>query len=303
MLLSIGLVLVCLGVIAGVVAAAFPRGERSAARSAFLRTAVAAGVVSLGAASLVVMGEHGAGRVVSIASNTALVLTPGLMCVAVSTTSRRRARGAAVFAATASLLTALGSIAFSASAAIALRSLVLVVVCAVCAVLAMRNDSLPHRSMRLIAVAMVAYAMYSAGRTVTTLASGATPDTDLGPFSMVPAALVAVVVNLLTGAAVLLVAIAERRATRLCTEAHSTVVIGDVTLVASAFGVARTHDLVNELRLAARELDPSAVDVPHGIATRRSGAVREIGSRLNRYYGWRHDELLLLRVAHEEASR
>lgn len=303
MLLSIGLVLVCLGVIAGVVAAAFPRGERSAARSAFLRTAVAAGVVSLGAASLVVMGENGAGRVASIAANTALVLTPGLMCVAVSTSSRRRARGATVFAVAASLVTALGGIALSVSGAFALRALALVIVCAACAVLAMRNDSLPRQSMRLMAVAMGGYATYSAGRAVAILAAGATANTDLGPFSVAPAALVAVAANLFTGVAVLLVALANRRTARECTEQHSKVVIGDFTLVASAFGVARTHDLVHELRLAARELDPSAVDVPHGIATRRSGAVREIGSRLNRNYGWRHDELLLLRIAHEEAPR
>ncbi|PTT20203.1 hypothetical protein DBR36_06180 [Microbacterium sp. HMWF026] len=76
--------------------------------------------------------------------------------------------------------------------------------------------------------------------------------------------------------------------------AGSAVVVGDWDLASAAYGPERLRGLVTELRAAARDLDPDAVDVPRGAELSTPDALDAVGRHLAAAYRWKPEEVILL---------
>jgi glutamate synthase domain-containing protein 1 len=80
------------------------------------------------------------------------------------------------------------------------------------------------------------------------------------------------------------------------------VVIGDWDLASAAYGPDRMRTLLAELRTAARELHPDAVDVPSGVEITLDDAAAVLGDHLRSAYGWEPEQTILLVDGSETAA-
>ncbi|WZH38910.1 MAG: hypothetical protein PIR02_09610 [Microbacterium enclense] len=294
MLLSIGVIAMCVGLAAGVIAVVLPRVGSPTPLGVFLRYSSVSGALSVGAGSMYIVRYSGGGTGTLVIADTTMVLAPAILCVAVWPPSGRRngsplALGAAVVV---GVVVALSSALLDPETSLRVKAIVLTIVCGTLAVIALRNRVLPHRSIRTLGTAMGAYAVYSALRIVV----ASTPESPLSQsiFSPTGAGVAAVAAMLMCGVAVGLVgrpvAVPDAQDDR----RRTLVAIGDWKLANTAFGTDRVLGLLLELRLAARELDSSAVDGPHGVEVALPAAVSVLRDQMRVTHGWRPEEVELL---------
>jgi len=294
MLLSIGVVAMCVGLAAGIIRVVLPRLGSPTPLGLFLRLASVSGALAVGAGAMYIVRFSGGGTGVLVAADTAMVLASSLLCVAVwhprsgGSASPLGIAVALCFAA----LTGLSSALLPPDASLAVKAGVLTLTSAVGAVITLRNRVLPRATMRVLGATLVTYGVYSALRMVV----AATPESPLSQslFSSTGAGIAAVSAMLMTGVAVGLVGRPVARAESSDDHRRTLVSIGDWRLATAAFGTDRVLGLLLELRLAARELDSSAVDAVHGVEVALPSAVSTLRHRMRTAYGWRPEETELL---------
>lgn len=302
MLLSIGVVVMCVGLAAGVIGVVLPRIGSATPLAGFLRLAAVAGATAVGAGTMYVVRFNGGGPMSQVIADTAMVLAPTLMCIAVASPSARRLRGMVLLAAFLATGVAVGSTLLPVDGDVVVRSTALTLVCGLCAALAVRNRALPPGSRRMLVATMAAYAVYSAGRAVSAITGGASP---LGQALYSPSAVVvaAVAAMLFSGVSVALVGRPDTVGTYADHRARTAVVIGDWKLATAAYGSDRVLALLIDLRLAARTLDPASVDAVHGVEISHPSAIVALSRRMRDVHGWRPDEIALLTTVGPRSTR
>ncbi len=297
LLLSIGVAVIAIGVVVVVVAAAFAQHEGLDPRIAFLRVAAASGVMSLGAVVAYLIGmPEPVGISADPVADTALILSAGLMCVAVSMGTQHRAHAAAGFTFVAGAVIATSAELLTPMTARTVLLGALAVTCGSCSFLALRDTLLPRRPVRLIALAMAVYALYSATRAIALILIGPASADTTSPFGFTASLLVslATYVTVLTATtAMLLPAVREARER---TQVPTAVTIADWNLVREAYGLARSRQLLLELRTATHERDPLSKDIRDGVVTALASPLDVLLAPLALEYGWSPDELSLLAV-------
>lgn len=295
LLLSVGVMVIAVGAVIVVVGASFAQRQPLDPRTAFLRVAAASGVMALGASVMYVVGTPQLDEIfANTAADAALVLSVGLMGIAVSMVCERRARAAAVLASVAGLVVAVSSELLPAEIARAVLMYALAVTCGACAVLAVRNDQLPVRPTRILAGAMAFYSLYSAARGIALTLYGPDSAHPGSPFGYVAALTVSVGVDLAITIAVTMMLVPATRAARRKSRSLTQVTVSDWELVARAYGPVRAGQLVEELQAATRDLDPHSVDIDRGVATSIGAATHALTGPLTYEYGWRPEEIALL---------
>ncbi|KEP74029.1 hypothetical protein HR12_24125 [Microbacterium sp. SUBG005] len=155
----------------------------------------------------------------------------------------------------------------------------------------------------MLAAATGGFAVYSLLRVAVSLSPLAGTSLDRMLFSVEATGVVATASVLLTGLAVVLV----RRSPALGGPDRSTawtrVAFDDWSRARADLGVDGLLALLTELRMAAREVDPSAVDVYRGVEVRRPSALPAVRSRLRDGYGWRAAQLSLLTESADATPR
>ncbi|WZH37905.1 MAG: hypothetical protein PIR02_04390 [Microbacterium enclense] len=295
LLLSLGVVVTSLAAMVVIIGASFTQRRAFDARIGFLRVVAASAAMSSGAGVMyVICSSYDGGQGVGVAPATALVLAAGLMCVAVSMVRERRAHCAAAATATAGVIVALGCALLSAPVALIVLLWTLALLCGACAVLTVHNGALPALPAGLLVVAMGFYAVYCAARALTLTVWG--PDTALSQalFSFAPSLLAAVATQLLASVAIVLVIVPAARASRRRSRSLTTLTVADLDLVSAAYGPGRARELVDELRTAARDRDPTSVDVRYGVATSLPAGLAALTTPLAYEFGWRPEEIALV---------
>lgn len=294
MLLSIGVVVMCVGLAAGVIRVVLPRLNSPTPLGMFLRLTSVCGALSVGAGAMYIVRFSGGGTGALVVADTAMVLAAGILCVAVWHPKNERSASPLGLAAAVGIAAVTGgsSALLPVDASLAVKAGALTLLSAVGAVIVLRNRVLPRATTRVLGTTMVTYGTYSALRAVV----AATPDSPLSAslFSATGAGVAAVSAMLLTGVAV---GLAGRPVARVGTRddhRRTLVRIGDWRLANAAFGTDRVLGLLLELRLAARDLDSSAVDSAHGVEVNIPGAVSALRDRMRATYGWRPEEIELL---------
>ncbi|AOX46435.1 hypothetical protein [Microbacterium sp. BH-3-3-3] len=302
MLLSIGVLVMCAGLAAGIIVIVLPRVGSPTPLGVFLRLSSVAGAMSVGAGTLYVVRFNGGGAVSQVMADTAVVLGPATMCLAVSAPRGRRLRVAVVLVLVVGAGVAASSALLPQDGALVVKAAALALSCAVCALLTARNRALPRSSRRVLIVTMATYALYSAGRAVTALPGLGSPAADLvfSPAGIVVAAITAM---MLTGLSVALVGRPATVGTYADRRPRTAVVIGDWKLATAAYGRDRVLALLLDLRLAAREVDPSAVDAMHGVEVAHPSAVSTLSARMRDSHGWKPEEVALLTTAAPRSLR
>ncbi len=294
MLLSIGVVVMCVGLAAGIIRVVLPRLSSPTPLGVFLRLVSVSGALSVGAGAMYVVRFSGGGTGALVTADTAMVLASALVCVAVWPPGNGRSVSPIAFASALCLaaLTGLSSALLPLATSLAVKAGVLTLVSAAGAVLTLRNRELPRASMCVLGATMCTYGAYSALRLVV----AATPESPLSRsvFSPTGTGIAAVAAMLMTGVAVGLVGRPVAHAEVRDDHRRILVSIGDWRLATAAFGTDRVLGLLLELRLAARELDSSAVDGVHGVEVALPDALAALRERMRTAYGWRPEEIELL---------
>lgn len=282
----------CVGLAAGLFGVILPRLGEPTRLAVFLRLATLSGVLSVGAGAMYVVRTNGGDTVSLVLADTAMVLAPALLWVGVRPASRFRVDPAVLLVMLAGASTAASAALLPSAASTAVKAGLLGGACALCAVAALRNRAIPRASMRVLAGAMTAYALFSLAR-CTAIILNATPSPE-GPFSPAVVGGAAVIAMLLVGVSVALVGVPAIRVRASSDARRTRVAIDDWDLAAAAYGTDRVRALLVELRLAARDLDPRVVEATHGVETSlpRAGAV--LRAHMRRAYGWTPEELQLL---------
>jgi len=294
MLLSIGVVVMSVGLAAGVIRVVLPRIGDPTPLGVFLRLASVSGALAVGAGAMYIVRFSGGEIGTLVAADTAMVLASSLVCVGLARPrAGRSASPSALGAAVAlSAVVAVSSAVLPPEVSLIVKSAALLLVSAVGATLALRNRVLPQASMRVLGATMTTYGVYAALRIVV-LTTPESPVTQT-LFSSTGAGIAAVGTMLTTGVAVGLVGRPAARPDDGEDRRRTLVVIGDWKLANAAFGTDRVLGLLLELRLAARDLDPSAVDSPRGVEVATPSAVAALRERMRSSYGWRPEETELL---------
>ncbi|MGC0369639.1 hypothetical protein [Microbacterium sp. SLBN-111] len=290
MLLTIGLLAMCLGVAVGIVSVALPRVTTPLSLTTFLRYAAIAGVLAVGSTVMYAVHASDRGRGSLVVADAAMTLSPAITAVGVRGFPPRAQRIATGVAVAIAVGVGVCTAVTDAETALVVKSATLAVVCAGCALAAIATTTVAPLPARLIAGAMGAYAIYSAARaTVVALGGDASP-----LFSVEVATAVATLAVLVCGAAVILTIHPARRVAADGPHTLSVVVIDDARLLAHAYGSERLSSLVAELRAAARALDDHAFDVRHGVATALPSALATLEHEMQHSFGWNPEEIALL---------
>ncbi|MDF2045817.1 MAG: glycerol uptake facilitator [Microbacterium sp.] len=294
MLLSVGVVAMCVGLAAGVIGVVLPRVGSRTPLGVYLRYAAVAGALSVGSGLMYIVSFNGGAPGALVVADTAMVLAPATLCVAVWPPSGAR-YGSPVMLGAAIVIggvMAVCSTVLTPATSMKVKVALLTVVCGACAVIALRNRALPPRSTRLLGAVQGAYSVYSALRSVV----HSTPESPLSQslFSITGAGVVSVTSMLLCGVAIGLVGRPAARTEHSGSSHRTLVTIGDWKLATAAFGRDRVRGLLIELRLAAQDLDPTAVDAPHGVEVAIPSAASALRERMRSTYGWRPEETGLL---------
>ncbi|MFF7684241.1 hypothetical protein ACFZA2_15945 [Microbacterium sp. NPDC007973] len=294
MVLSIGLTVMCVALGVSMIGVILPQLGSRVPLHFFLRVTSMAGVLAVGSTAMYVLAFQGGGPLAFALASAAMVLAPSMLCIAVTPPRSPRVRLLVAFAATLALVVAITSFALEASAALAVRVLAVAAACALCAVLTARARTIPRRSSIVLAATTGGFAVYSLLRVAVSLTPLAGTPLDRMLFSVEAAGVVATASVLLTGLAVVLV----RRSPALGgpdrTATWTRVAFGDWPRARTELGADGLLALLTELRMAAREVDPSAVDVYRGVEVSLPSALPAVRSRLRDGYGWRAAQLSLL---------
>ncbi|WP_295830483.1 hypothetical protein [uncultured Microbacterium sp.] len=294
MVLSVGLAVMCATLGVCVVAVILPQLGSRGPLHFFLRLATVAGVLSVGSTAMFILAFQGGGPLPLALGAVGMVLAPVLLCIAVTPPRSKRIK---LLIALAIILSAAvgSSVAFlSDPTALRVRLCAVALACLLCAVLSARARTLPRRSAGVMSATNGAYGLYSLAR----LAVGASPAAgsaiDEMLFSAEAAAAAATVCVLLVGLAVVLVRRSPVAHDRDASREWSRVALADWRRGTLELGADGVLALLTELRLAAREVDPTAVDVYHGVEVRRPATLLAVRARLRDAYGWRPAQLALL---------
>lgn len=303
MVLSIGLAVMCVALGASMIGVILPQLGSRAPVHFFLRVTSMAGVLAVGSTAMYVLAFHGGGPVALVMASAAMVLAPAMLCVAVSPPRSRRVKALVALAVALALVVGITTITLEASTALTVRVLAVAVACGLCAVLTARARTIPRRSAAVLVATTGGFAVYSLLRVAVSLSPFAGSPVDEMLFSVGATGVVATAAVLLTGLAVVLV----RRSPILGgpdgSSTWTRVAFQDWSRARTDLGVDGLLALLTELRMAAREIDPSAVDVYRGVEVRRPSALPAVRSRLRDGYGWRAAQLSLLTESADGSGR
>lgn len=294
MLLSIGLVVMCAALGVSTIGVILPQLGSRAPLHFFLRVTTMAGILSVGSTAMFILALQGGGPLALAMASAAMVLAPSMMGIAVSPPRSRRVGILAVSAAMLALTVGVSSVLLAAPAALTLRLLALATTSGVCAVLAARSRTIPRRSALVLAVTTGGFSAYSLARVAVGAGPLAGSALEQAVFSAEAAGVVATIAVLLTGVAVVLVRRTPGLGSARGDSAWTRVAFGDWRRARTELGTDGLLALLTELRMAAREVDPLAVDVYRGVEVRLPRALPTVRSRLRDTYGWRAAQLTLL---------
>jgi len=293
--LSFGMLGVSVAVAGAVLFVALPRIGTPGAMTLFVRYAAVSGVTAVGSSAMYFIYGAGGGIVPLVLGDAAMVLAPALLLVALKVLDGERAPRWSIAGIALALVAALSTSLLPQPPSLAIKALLLAVACTACVVEAMRSGVEPWHPMRLIIVANGLYALYSLARVVVGVVLGWDSGLYRTAFSFAPATVVGILVVLTIGVAVVQLRLGPRRVVvPVACPSGKAVVVGDWALASTAFGQERMRALVVELRDAARQLDPMAVDVPRGVEIAVPDAISALGQRLSATHGWTADEVTLL---------
>ncbi|MGC0369638.1 hypothetical protein RKD05_001890 [Microbacterium sp. SLBN-111] len=295
-MLSIGLAVMCAAVGASMIGIILPHLGARIPLTFFLRVIGLAGVLSVGCTALYVVSLHGGDRLSCSAADALMVATP--LVVGVSTTSpgSRRMRAVLALAIVLPAAVASSSLLLPAEVSHIVRIAAVTLACALGALLAFTSVTVPRRSVAAIVVSMTTYAVYSLARTVVALSPAATSDVARTVFSHAASAGVATACVLLIGVAVVLVRRSPHPDLTGGGTSWTRLVVGDWRAAIRTHGTPTVLALVSELRSAARDLDPSSVDVHRGVDVPCPAALPAVSRVLRETYGWGPENFALLRT-------
>lgn len=293
--LSFGLLAISVAVAATVLFVALPRVGTPGAMTLFLRFAAVSGVCAVGSSAMYFIYTAGGGIVSLVLGDVAMVLAPGLMLVALSVLDGRRAIRSSLVAGALALTVAIVTATVPLPGSLTVKCFALAGACGATAWAAWRSRFPSPGPLRLIALTNAVYALYCVTRVVVGALAGSESSLYLVGFSYAPATVLGASSVLLVGAAVVRV----RFGTWVDVEPEqcpsgASVVIGDWELASAAYGPDRLRTLLTELRAAARELSPEAVDIPNGVEIDVPNATTVLAERLSTQYGWAPEQTILL---------
>ncbi|MEZ3158355.1 hypothetical protein AB1K56_15660 [Microbacterium sp. BWR-S6Y] len=293
--LALGLLAVSAAVAAVVFLIAMPRIGMPGRTTLFLRFAAVSGICAVGSSAMYFIYTAGGGILSLVLGDVAMVLAPSLLLVAVSVLGGRSARRTSLGVAALALIVAVVTATVPLPGSLAVKALALALACAACAVVALRSDIEPFGPVRLIALTSAVYALYSVARVVVGATAGWTSPLYLVGFSYAPATVLGGAAVVLVGIAVIRLRFGRRtRPEDIVCPHGSVVVVGDWDLAVAAYGADRVHELVAELRRAALDLDPRAIEVPRGAELTVADPLQAVGARLRDAFGWEAEDLILL---------
>lgn len=293
--LALGLLAVSAAVAAVVFFVAIPRIGLPGRTTLFLRFAAVAGISAVASSVMYFMYMAGGDILTLVLGDVAMVMAPSFLLVALSVLDGRRARRTSVAVVALALTVAVVTATVPLPGSLVVKALALALACAGCAAVALRADVEPFAPVRLVAVTNGVFALYCIARVVVGLAAGWESTLYRVGFSYAPATLLGGVVVILVGVAVIRLRFGRRvRAEEVVCPHGSAVVVGDWDLAVAAYGADRVHELVTDLRQAARDLDPRAVDIPRGAELTISDPLRAVGERLQADRGWKPEDVILL---------
>ncbi|WP_147301858.1 hypothetical protein [Microbacterium sp. AG157] len=295
--LSFGILAVSVAVAGAVMFIAMPRIGTPGPMTLFLRFAAVAGVTAAGSSAMYFIYGAGGGILPLVLGDVAMVLAPALLIVALSALEGRRARNTsiAILALALALAVALVTATVPLPGSLAAKAVAVAVTCGACGWVASHSRVEPFGPLRVIALTSGVFAVYSLFRAIVGLVVGWDSVLYRVAFSFAPATILGALAVLAIGAAVVRVRFGPRVTVDVAERAAgSVVVVGDWDLASTAYGPDRVRGLVADLRAAARDLDPAAVDVPRGTETLVPDAVSVLSDRLRRDYGWEPEQTILL---------
>ncbi|MCW2165543.1 hypothetical protein B0I12_002698 [Microbacterium hydrothermale] len=301
MVLSIGLAVMCATLGVCVIAVILPQLGSRGPLHFFLRVATVAGVLSVGSTALFILAFQGGGPLPLALAAMGMVLAPALLCIAVTPPRSRRMRPLVALAIVLAAAVGASATLLPDPAALNVRLCAVALACLLCAVLSSRSRTLPRRSAWILSATNGAYGLYSLVRLVVGATPAAGSPADRMFFSAGAAAAAATACVLLVGLAVVLVRRSPTARARDASSEWSRIALADWRRGRRELGTDGLLALLTELRLAAREIDPSAVDVYRGVEMRRSAALPVIRARLRDAYGWRPAQLALLGASGDAA--
>ena len=300
MVLSIGLAVMCVALGVSMIGVILPQLGSRVPLHFFLRVTSMAGVLAVGATAMFVLAFQGGGLLPLVIASAAMVLSPSVMCIAVTPPRTRRIRVLVVFAVALALGAGIAPVVLEPSAALTVRVLGLAAASGLCAVLTARARAIPRRT---ALVTMAGFAVYSLLRVAVSVSPLADTPLDRALFSADAAGVAATASVLLTGVAVVLVRRSPALARPEHVDAWTRVAFDDWARARADLGTDGLLALLTELRMAAREVNPSAVDVYRGVEVRQPSALPAVRSRLRDGYGWRTAHLALLTEGAEATRR
>lgn len=293
---SFGLLAVSAAVAAAVLFVALPRVGRPGASMLFLRLAAVSGLAAVASSVMYLIYGAGGGIVPLVLADTAMVLAPALLFVALRVLEGESARRWSVGVVAAGLSVAVVSAVWGLPASGFVKVALLAVICTGCAVTAARSKVEPWACLRVVMLTTGAYALYCVLRIVLGVVAGMDSALYGVVFSFGTVTAVGGFSVLLVGAAIIPLfagrrSTADRRASR---APGVVVVVGDWDLASAAYGSDRMRGLVHDLRAAGRAVDPDATDVPRGVEVGVPQPVATLAERLRATFGWTADEITLL---------
>ncbi|WP_136588120.1 hypothetical protein [Microbacterium hydrothermale] len=297
LLLALGVIVMSAGLAVIVLGAPPAHLDDQNPRSIFLRVAAGSAAMSLCSGVLYMFAyvENGEAAT-STPAYTALVLSPALMCVALSSAHQTLAWLAIVFSVVIGLAVALSFTLLTPEQALPVLLTVMAVSCASCAVLAARDTALPHTAMRVLASGAAFYAVYCTARVGALIISGGEYGEATVLFGFLPSLLAALLAYVVVATAVVTVLFSATRAGRRRALTAVAITIRDWDLVVAAYGRARAVQMVDELRSAARDRDSSSSDIRRGVATTLPSPLRQLREALVLEYGWGPEQTGLVMV-------
>lgn len=293
--LSVGLLGVCIAVAAAMVFLAMPRIGMRGPLTLFLRFAAVSGVAAVGSSAMYFIYSAGGGLLTLAFADVAMVSAPALLMVALCVLAGRGVRRAAVAALALAATVGIVTLLVPLPASLAIKALCLAVACTACAGVVLRLRPTPAGPLRLIATVTGAYAVFSTARVIVAGVTGWDSPLYAAAFSFGPTTVLGALAVVLIGAAVVRVRFGPRvEAPRADGARGSVVVVGDWELATAAFGPNRMRRLVGDLRAAARDLDATATDAPHGVEIRVPEALSALGAQLRGAYDWTPEDTILL---------
>ncbi len=293
--LALGLLAVSAAVAAVVFFVAMPRIGTPGRTTLFLRFAAVSGVCAVGSSAMYFIYTAGGGILSLVLGDVAMVLAPSLLLVAVNVLDGRSARRTSLAVGALALTVAIVTAAVPLPGSLVVKALALALACAACAVVALRTDIEPFAAVRLLALTNAVFALYCVARVIVGATAGWTSPLYVVGFSYAPATVLGGAAIVLVGIAVIRLRFGRRaRPDDIACPHGSVVVVGDWDLAVAAYGADRVHELVAELRRAAVDLDPRAIEVPRGAELTVVDPLQAMGARLRDAYGWEAEDVILL---------